>query len=53
MLDMSFNLPIVVHIVDTVEKIENFVNLLDSVIDEGLITVEPVHMRAYRSDKSR
>jgi PII-like signaling protein len=52
MLDMSFNLPIIVHIVDTAEKIEAFVNLLDSVIDEGLITIQPVHMRTYRSNKS-
>ncbi|MDR3615241.1 MAG: DUF190 domain-containing protein [Candidatus Obscuribacterales bacterium] len=53
MLDLSFNLPIIVHIVDTAEKIENFVNQLDSVIDEGLITVQPVHMRTYRSNKNR
>lgn len=51
MLDLSFNLPIIVHIVDTHEKIEDFVNQLDSVIEEGLVTVQPVHMRAYRSEK--
>ena len=47
MLDLSFNLPIIVHIVDTNEKIESFVNLLDTVIDDGLITVQPVYMKSY------
>ncbi len=51
LLALSFNLPIIIHIVDTAEKIENFVNELDSIVEEGLITVQPVHMRAYSSDK--
>ena len=50
-LRLSSDLPIVVEIVDTAEKIEAFLPLVDSVIDEGLATVEKVEVRFYRSGK--
>lgn len=51
-LRLSADLPIVVEIVDTAEKIESFLPLVDDVIDEGLATVEKVEVRFYRSGKS-
>ena len=50
-LRLSSDLPIVVEIVDTAEKIEAFLPLVDSIIDEGLATVEKVEVRFYRSGK--
>jgi len=48
-LRLSEDLPIVVEIVDTDEKIERFLEIVDDVIDEGLATVESVEVRFYRS----
>ncbi|HZD41497.1 MAG TPA: DUF190 domain-containing protein [Terriglobales bacterium] len=48
-LRLSSDLPIVVEIVDTEEKIELFLPLIDSAIAEGLATVERVEVRFYRS----
>jgi PII-like signaling protein len=50
-LRLSTDLPIVVEIVDTREKIEEFLPLLDGVIHEGLATLEKVEIRFYRSGK--
>jgi len=47
-LRLSQDLPIVIEIVDTPEKVEAFILLIDPVIDEGLMTTEPVHVRFYR-----
>jgi hypothetical protein len=51
-LRLSSDLPIVVEIVDTAEKIEAFLPLVDAVIGEGLATVEKVEVRFYRSGES-
>ena len=51
-LRLSSDLPIVVEIVDTEEKIESFLPLIDDVIVEGLATVERVDVRLYRSGRS-
>ena len=50
-LRLSEDLPIVVEIVDVLEKIENFIPLIDGAIREGLATVEKVEIRFYRSGK--
>jgi len=47
-LRLSEDLPIIVEIVDTIEKIEQFLPTLDEAIDEGLVTVEKVQIRLYR-----
>jgi uncharacterized protein len=39
----------VVEIVDTIEKIEGFLPLVDSAITEGLATIERVDVRFYRT----
>ena len=51
-LRLSTDLPIVVEIVDTEEKIQAFLPAIDDVIDEGLATLEKVEIRFYRSGKS-
>ena len=48
-LRLSEDLPIVIEIVDTSEKIEAFLPLIDDAIKEGLATLEKVHIRFYRS----
>jgi PII-like signaling protein len=48
-LRLSTDLPIVVEIVDTLEKIEAFLPSVDRAIREGLATLERVQIRFYRS----
>lgn len=48
-LRLSIDLPVVIEIVDTEEKIEAFLPIVDDVIPEGLATVERVEIRFYRS----
>lgn len=48
---ISEDLPIVVEIVDTYEKLEQFLNMIDGAIEEGLATLEKAHIRFYRSGK--
>lgn len=50
-LRLSIDLPIVIEIVDTKEKIENFLPIIDFAIQEGLATLEKVQIRFYRSGK--
>jgi len=52
-LRLSSDLPVIVEIVDTEEKIETFLPLIDEAIDEGLATVEKVEIRFYRSGKTK
>jgi len=52
-LRLSQDLPIVIEIVDTPEKVEAFIEVIDPVIEEGLVTSEPVHVRFYRSPKAK
>jgi len=47
-LRLSADLPIVIEVVDTAEKIEAFLPLVDGAIGEGLATVEKVEIRFYR-----
>jgi len=48
-LRLSSDLPIVVEIVDTDDKIESFLPLIDDAVVEGLATVESVEVRFYRA----
>jgi PII-like signaling protein len=50
-LRLSEDLPIVIEIVDTLEKIEKFIPIIDETIEEGLATLEKVQIRFYRSGK--
>ena len=48
-LRLSEDLPIVIEIVDSKEKIEAFLPVIDGSIPEGLATLEKVQIRLYRS----
>jgi len=48
---LSLDLPIVVEIVDTREKLEAFLALIDGDITEGLATLERAEVRLYRSGR--
>ena len=48
-LRLSSDLPIVVEIVDTIDKIESFLPFVDAAVDEGMATLERVEVRFYRS----
>jgi uncharacterized protein len=52
-LRLSTDLPIVVEIVDSPEKIEAFLPAVDGAIREGLATLERVQIRFYRSGTER
>ena len=53
LLELSTAMPMIIEIVDDLEKIETFLQLIDGAITEGLATVEKVHIRLYRSGKSK
>jgi PII-like signaling protein len=47
-LRLSEDLPVVVEIVDSAEKIEGILPILDEMVGEGMVTVERVEVIAYR-----
>ncbi len=49
LLRLSEDLPIIIEIVDSEEKINQFLPHLDQMISEGLVTVEKVNVILYRS----
>ena len=51
-LRLSEDLPIVIEIVDTPERIAAFLPDLDKMIDDGLVTLEHVNVLVYRHDES-
>ncbi len=50
-LRLSEDLPVVVEIVDKAERIQTILPDLDRMVAEGLITLERVHIIAYRHSK--
>jgi uncharacterized protein len=48
-LRLSEDLPIIIEIVDTEEKLNTLIPFLDEVVQEGLITLEKVRVIKYRS----
>ena len=50
-LRLSFDLPIVIEIVDAEEKINSFLPVLDKMMKGGLVTVEEVRVIHYRTDE--
>jgi len=48
-LRLSEDLPMIVEIVDSLEKIEAFLPILDTMVPEGLVTLEQVRVIHYRS----
>ena len=49
-LRLSMDLPLVIEIVDSEEKIQAFLPWLDEVMKGGLVTLEKVKVIDYRSD---
>jgi PII-like signaling protein len=48
-LRLSQDLPIVIEIVDTADKIEAFMPALEEMVQEGLITLERAEVLVYRA----
>jgi PII-like signaling protein len=49
---LSEDLPIIVEIVDKEEKISQILPFIDEMIQEGLVTLEKVHVIVYRANGS-
>ncbi|MFW5488090.1 MAG: DUF190 domain-containing protein [Desulfovibrio sp.] len=47
-LMLAEDLPLIIEIVDNPEKIEAFLPWLDSAMDQGLVTTEPVHVAMHK-----
>jgi hypothetical protein len=47
-LRLSEDLPIVIEIVDTAERIDALIPALDEMIEDGLVTIETVRILRYR-----
>lgn len=48
-LRLSEDLPVVIEIVDTPERIDEIVPVLDEMVTEGMLTLERVQIVSYRS----
>ncbi len=48
-LRLSFDLPLVIEIVDTEEKLNLFLPVLDEMMNGGLVTIEKVRVIDYRA----
>jgi len=52
-LQLSMDLPLVIEIVDSEEKINAFLPVLDKMIGGGLVTMEKVKVLHYRAGESK
>jgi uncharacterized protein len=52
-LQLSMDLPLVIEIVDSEEKIQGFLPVLDEMMKGGLVTLEKVRVMDYRADPDR
>ena len=50
-LRLSEDLPIVIEIVDTAENVDRVIPLLDEMVEDGMVTVERVHILSYRQSR--
>jgi uncharacterized protein len=48
-LRLSEDLPVVIELVDTADRIDAVMPILDEMVTEGLVTTEAVHIVAYRA----
>jgi hypothetical protein len=51
LLRMSQDLPIILEVIDSGERIEQILQRLDEMVDGGLITLEKVRVILYRAAK--
>ena len=52
-LRLSTDLPMIIEIVDTEEKINLLLSHVDQMVNEGLVTVEDVRVLKYRANESK
>jgi PII-like signaling protein len=52
-LRLSEDLPLVIEIVDTEEKVKHLVAVLNGMIDSGLMTIEKVQVLQYGGDETK
>ena len=50
-LRLSQDLPIIVEVIETAEKIEKMLSRMDEMVDGGLVTLEKVRVILYRAAK--
>jgi uncharacterized protein len=51
-LRLSMDLPLIIEIVDSEEKINAFLPVLDGMMDSGLVTLEKLQVLQYGNDKA-
>jgi uncharacterized protein len=47
-LQLSTDLPVVIEVVDSQDRIDHIVPILDAMVGDGLVTLEKVHVITYR-----
>jgi PII-like signaling protein len=53
LLELSTDLPVVIEIVETADKLQKLLPFLDEAVAEGLITIEAVRILRYRHNDSK
>ena len=53
LLELSTDLPILIEIVDSAEKVESLLPFLDQAVGEGLITIEAVRVLRYSHNEAK
>ena len=49
-LQLSTDLPIIIELIDTLEKIDKFMPIIEDVIEGGLVTQEKAKIRLFRAN---
>lgn len=50
-LQLSTQLPVIIELIDTLEKIDAFMPILEKVLEGGLVTQEKARIRLFREKK--
>ncbi len=50
-LRLSEDLPVIIEIVDSAEKIATLLPFVDEMVGEGLVTIEDIHVIQYRGSR--
>lgn len=53
LLELSYDMPVVVELVDTQANIDKLLPKLDEMVKEGLVTLETAHVILYRAESGR
>jgi PII-like signaling protein len=51
-LRLSEDLPVIVEIIDSAEKIETLLPFIDEMVEEGLVTLEDIRVIQYRGPRA-